>query len=133
MLRLRREHWEKIIQHAKNEYPNEACGLLGGREGRVEEVYALTNVESSPTGYRLAPEEQFRVMKELEEKGWELVGIYHSHIDFPAYPSPVDVRWAFYPESSYLIISLADRERPVARAFRIVEGKVEEEALVIEE
>jgi proteasome lid subunit RPN8/RPN11 len=120
-----------MIRHARREYPNEACGLLAGRDGRVEKVYRMTNADHSPVTYRLDPEEQFRVLMEIEEKGWELLAIYHSHSHSPAYPSATDLELAFYPDSLYLIISLADRARPTIRAFRIVEEMIEEERVEI--
>jgi proteasome lid subunit RPN8/RPN11 len=86
----------------------------------------MTNIEHSPVTYRLDPEEQYRAFKEIEERGWELLAIYHSHIASPAYPSARDLELAFYPDSLYLIISLMDMARPVIRAFKIVDGIVEE-------
>ncbi|HIP96111.1 MAG TPA: M67 family peptidase [Anaerolineae bacterium] len=120
-----------MIQHALVEHPNEACGLLAGVEGRVEKVYSMTNAAHSPVTYRLDPEEQYRAFMEIEEEGWELLAIYHSHSHSPAYPSATDLELAFYPDSLYLIISLADRVRPTIRAFRIVEGVIEEERVEI--
>lgn len=130
-LHLTNEQAEEIIRHAQREYPDEACGLLAGRDGRVEKVYPMTNAEHSPVTYRLDPEEQFRVFMEIEEKGWELLAIYHSHTHSPAYPSATDLERAFYPDSLYLIISLADREQPTLRAFRIIEGTITEERVEI--
>lgn len=132
MIYLTRQQAEEIIAHAQAELPNEACGLLGGKEGRVEKVYRLSNADHSPVTYRLDPEEQYRAMMDMEERGWDIVAIYHSHVAAPAYPSATDVEKAYYPDSFYLIISLADRERPVLRAFRILEGEIEEVELVIE-
>jgi proteasome lid subunit RPN8/RPN11 len=129
--RLTEEQSKEIIQHALEEYPNEACGLLAGKNGRVEKVYRMTNVEHSPVTYRLDPEEQYRAFVEIEERGWELLAIYHSHIASPAYPSARDLELAFYPDSLYLIISLMDRARPVIRAFKIVNKAIEEKKVVI--
>jgi len=130
-LHLTEDQVEEMIRHAQREYPNEACGLLAGRDSRVEKVYQMTNAEHSPVTYRLDPEEQFRAFMEIEEAGWELLAIYHSHSHSPAYPSATDLELAFYPDSLYLIISLADRDQPIIRAFRIVEGVVEEERVEI--
>jgi len=138
-LHLTNEQAEEMIQHALAEHPNEACGLLAGkacpeqgrRDGRVEKVYQMTNAEHSPVTYRLDPEEQYHAFVEIEEKGWELLAIYHSHTHSPAYPSATDLDLAFYPDCLYLIIALADRVRPVIRAFRIVEGTIEEERVEI--
>jgi proteasome lid subunit RPN8/RPN11 len=136
-LYLTNKQAEEMIQHALAEHPNEACGLLAGkacpeqgrRAGRVEKVYQMTNADHSPVTYRLDPEEQYRTFMEIEEEGWELLAIYHSHSHSPAYPSATDLELAFYPDSLHLIISLADRDQPTIRAFRIVEGVVEDERL----
>ncbi|MGD1996278.1 MAG: M67 family metallopeptidase [Anaerolineae bacterium] len=122
-----------LVTHARSEAPNEACGLLGGRDGQVERIYPLPNTESSPARYLAEPEAQVRAMMDIEERGWEIVAIYHSHPDGPAHPSAIDVEMAFYPDSPSLIISLANREQPELRAFRIREGRIEEVALRIEE
>lgn len=138
-LHFTNEQAEEMIRHARREYPDEACGLLAGkacpeqgrRDGRVEKVYQMTNAEHSSVTYRLDPEEQYRAFVEIEEEGWELLAIYHSHSHSSAYPSATDLELAFYPDSLYLIISLADRDRPTIRAFRIVEGTIEEERVEI--
>ena len=130
---LTNEQAEEMIRHARREYPNEACGLLAGngKDGRVEKVYQMTNADHSPVTYRLDPEEQYRAFTEIEEEGWELLAIYHFHSHSPAYPSATDLELAFYPDSLYLIISLADSNRPTIRAFRIVEEMIEEERVEI--
>jgi len=130
-LHFTNEQVEEMIRHARREYPNEACGLLAGKDGRVEKVYQMTNAEHSSVTYRLDPEEQYRAFTEIEEEGWELLAIYHSHGHSPAYPSATDLELAFYPDSLYLIISLADRAKPTIRAFHIVEGMIEEERVEI--
>ena len=99
----------------------------------MEKVYRMTNAEHSPVSYRLDPEEQIRAFMEIEENGWELLALYHSHTDLPAYPSARDVEMAFYSDSLYIIISLAEVDRPALRAFRIVDGVVDEEKLLIED
>jgi proteasome lid subunit RPN8/RPN11 len=81
--------------------------------------------------YRLDGKEQLKVFEEMEAQGLDLWAIFHSHTHSEAYPSETDVRLAFYPESRYILVSLADRERPVVRSFFIREGEVEEEGLVI--
>ncbi len=120
---------EAMISHAKQELPNEACGLLAGRDGRVEHFYAMRNADDSPVTYRLDPTEQLQVFNELEEKGWELLGIFHSHTHTQAYPSETDRRQAFYPEAHYVLVSLANRDAPDLRAFVIDDGKVDEQEL----
>jgi len=116
---------DEIISHCKEVYPNEACGILAGKGGVVQEVYKMRNIEDSAVSYMVAPKEQFAVMKEMREKGLEIVAIYHSHPHSDAYPSPKDIELAFYPESIYLIVSLINKE-PGIRAFSIRDEKAEE-------
>ncbi|HWO71642.1 MAG TPA: M67 family metallopeptidase [Actinomycetota bacterium] len=123
--------FKEIVEHGLREFPNEACGLLAGRDGQAVRFYPMRNADASPVTYRLDPREQLRVFDELEREGLELFGIVHSHTHSEPYPSETDRRQAFYPEPLYLILGLADRERPVLRAFRIVEGEVTEEELRI--
>lgn len=122
---------EAMIVHAKEELPNEACGLLAGRDGRVEHFYSMRNADDSPKTYRLDPAEQLRVFNEIEEKGWELLGIFHSHTHTQAYPSETDRRQAFYPEAHYVLVSLADRNAPELRAFLIQDEQVDEQEVKI--
>jgi len=127
---IERKYVEQIIAQAKEEAPYEACGIIAGKEGRAVKLYRMANAEHSKTTYRLEPEEQYRIFIEMEKKGWELWGIYHSHPAFPAYPSARDIEQAYFPEALYIIVSLA-QEEPEIRAFRIVEGEVREEELII--
>ena len=126
-----------MIDHCMKGLPDEACGMLGGREGRVEKIYPMTNSKPGPDYYEMDPEEQFRVMKDIREAGLELIGLFHSHPTGQAYPSGVDVAQAYwpgtelpnYPDAVYVIVSLMDRSRPVARGFSIEEGRVSEVSL----
>ena len=126
---------DEMVRHAFDGLPNEACGLLGGRteDGvvRAERFWPLTNADQSNMTYRLDGREQLEVFKELEEKGWDLVGIFHSHTHTEAYPSATDCRQAFYPESHYVLVSLEDRNNPDLRAFTIRDGLVHEEEVRI--
>ena len=123
---LTRQQVAQIEAHARSEYPREACGLLGGRNGRVESVYPLPNAERSRTRYLAEPVAQLRAMLESEDRGCDIVAIYHSHPSSPPYPSDTDLEMACYPEALYLIISLTDQRRPALRAFSIQEGKSRE-------
>src|SRR5215218_3173935 len=128
MLELDQDHYEALVAHARTEYPNEACALLAGR-GAVDRVYPLPNAEASPTFYVVEAKAQLRAMTEMDDLGLDLVGIFHSHVATEAYPSRTDVELAAYPDASYLILSLADQDAPVLRAFRIRDGQVTEEKL----
>ena len=123
--------YDQLISWCLKDPAREACGILGGRGKRIEKIFPLTNISDSPKlCYHIDPKEQLAVFKELRKQGLELTAIYHSHVDSPAYPSARDIELAFYPESSYIIVSLSDPKSPVARSFRIVEGKIEEKELV---
>jgi len=139
MLVIKQSDMQRILEHCDREYPNEACGILGGHDGTVETVFPMTNTHGSPHYYEMDPEEQFRVMNEIRQAGLAMVGIYHSHTGGPAYPSSVDVEKAYwpgtalpnYPEACYLIVSLLDRSKPVSRVFTIAEKQVVETGLLI--
>ncbi|HUE75331.1 MAG TPA: M67 family metallopeptidase [Chloroflexota bacterium] len=122
---------EDIVQHCREDYPNEACGLLAGSGNEVQRVFRMTNVEHSPVVYVMDPKEQLKIFDEIDRDGQELIAIYHSHTHSQAYPSATDVRMAYYPESVYVIVSLADMENPVSRAFRIVDGQVREIEVIV--
>ena len=120
----------EIIDHCRKEYPQEACGILAGKEGNIEEIYPMRNVSEKPeTCYFMEPKEQLTVMKEMRTRGLEMVGIYHSHIDSPAEPSARDIELAFYSEVVYVIVSLTDKGNPSIRAFRIIEKNITEETI----
>lgn len=133
MIRLPRACVDQIVEHARRESPRECCGILAGRGDRVERVYRVTNREPGTARYFMDPEEQYRVMRDIDSAGLELLGTYHSHPATPAYPSPTDVSLAFYPEAVYLICSLAGAKPPELRAFRIVDERIEEVPVTIGE
>ena len=91
----------------------------------------MENIEKSSSSYLMAPEEQLRVFREIEEEGLELSAIYHSHPHSPAFPSQRDVDYAFYPGSLILIVSLMDQKFPQIGAFQIENGKIKKKALKI--
>ena len=122
---------KEMIEHCRQGRPNEACGILGSSNGEVVKVFRMTNAAGSPVRYSLEPKEQLAVYNTLDDNGWELGGVFHSHTHTEAYPSPTDVRLAS-EDVPYLIVSLA-QEPPSVRAFRIVkenwtdaEGRIEE-------
>lgn len=127
---LERRYVEEMIAHAREEAPNECCGILAGASGRVTRLYRMTNTEKSPFRYNADSKELFYIFKEMEEKGWEILGIYHSHTYTFAYPSPTDVELAFWPNSLHFIISLSESSQPVIRGFKITEGEINEVEVV---
>ena len=97
----------------------------------VEQVYPMTNVDASPISYQMDPKEQLRVMKQMREARHEMVAIYHSHTASAAYPSPVDVRLAGYPEVSYVLVSLKDQGAPDMKNYRIQDGIIRREDMQV--
>jgi len=123
--------FKEIVEQALREFPNECCGLIAAEDGVAVKVFPMTNADASPATYRLDGKEQLKVFDELDERGWDLWAIYHSHTHSEAYPSETDTRLAFYPDSRYLVLSLQDRAEPVLRSFWIQEGAIDEEELQI--
>lgn len=131
MLQIDGVLFKEMVEHGLREFPNEACGLLAGKDGVPVRFIALKNLDASPVSYRLDPKEQLQAFDRMDDDGHELLGIFHTHTHSEAYPSETDQKLAFYPDAYYLVMSLSDREHPVLRAFRILEGEVAEEELAI--
>ena len=129
MLNLDRSYVDEIIAHAREDNPNECCGIIAGTDGRAAKLYRAINAEASPYRYNVDPKDLLRIYRDLEDHGLDVLAIYHSHTHTEAYPSPTDVSLAAWPEAYYLIVSLADEANPVLRAFRIQDGQVSEEEL----
>lgn len=134
---ITRAQLEAMIDHARAEFPNEACGLLAGLGDRVERLYPVKNADASPVHYTLDPGEQLAALTDIDDRGLELTGIYHSHTHTRAYPSATDVRMAqvslrFYPDTQYVILSLAVPASPEVHAFRIEGETINEQPLEIE-
>jgi len=129
VVELHGDLYEQIVEQALREFPNECCGLIASDGGVPVKVFPMTNADASPATYRLDGKEQLKVFDELDDHGWELWAIYHSHTHSQAYPSETDTKLAFYPEARYLVLSLQDRAEPVMRSFWIREGQITEEEL----
>jgi [CysO sulfur-carrier protein]-S-L-cysteine hydrolase len=129
-----------LIAHARGEYPNEMCGLIIGdqpfaRGGQPRRFEPTRNKAASPYRYEIHPDDLLRLTIATDEADEVFWAIAHSHTHTPAVPSPTDVGLAFYPESVYLLVSLADDEadpatgEPSIRAWRIEDGAVNELSL----
>jgi proteasome lid subunit RPN8/RPN11 len=110
--------------------PAEACGLLAGLNDLATQIYPVTNILHSPVRYRMDPKEQLQAFQDIDDAGLELLAIYHSHPDGPDKPSPVDIAEAYYPQSVYLIWSLATGDWR-CRGFKIEKGIASEIPLSI--
>ena len=120
---------DEMIEHAKEDEPNECCGIIASEDGRAVKLFRAKNAEASPYRYNVEPKDLFRIFRKCEENGWSFLAIYHSHTASEAYPSPTDVRLATWPEAYYVLVSLENANEPVVRAFRILDGAISEEEL----
>ena len=128
-MRITKAQIDELVAHAREEAPNECCGYVRAREGKVEEVVRSENLRRSPYGYELDGK-SLLAANDLDEQGLD-VGIYHSHPRSAPEPSQTDINLAHYPHWTYLIVSLAGEE-PDVRAWRIEDGRVGEEELIVE-
>jgi len=131
ILRIPKALHDEMLAHCQRQYPKEACGLLGGRDGAAGQVYPMRNIEESPIGYAMDPKEQLQVEKQMRQRAQRLIGIYHSHTASSAYPSLVDVRLAISPDVSYILVSLKDRALPELKSYRIDGQTITPEAVEI--
>jgi proteasome lid subunit RPN8/RPN11 len=134
---------QELVAHAREGDPDEVCGMLAGRDGRVERVFRVRNTADEVTAargvfrdratgvasagrravhYYMDPKDQLRVYNEIDDLGLELIGYYHSHTHTAAQPSPTDVRLATDLASCYVLVSLSDPSHPPVRAWRITKA-----------
>ena len=139
VLKIRRDHVDAMIAHARADHPDEACGVIAGPAGSDEPVrhIKMLNADRSPTFFRFDPQEQLRLYREMDDRDEEIVVVYHSHTATEAYPSRTDISYAAEPQAHNELVSTAEsgrEEGPVSvRSYRIVDGVVTEEDLEIQE
>ncbi len=122
----------ELMEHASREAPREACGVLAGRKGVVERIYECPNASEYPeTTYEIAPAELLKALEDVEGRGMEVLGFYHSHPMGLNEPSLIDEGRATWPGYSYVIVSLS-RDSSVS-SWRWDEGKnkFEKEEVVV--
>ena len=141
MIHLKIADYLLMLSHARACLPEEACGLIAGREcrgkdgeilRRVEKVYLLENTDHSPEHFTLSPREQLHALRDMRSLGLSQLGNWHSHPETPARQSEEDKRLAFDHGASYLILSLMQPDRPVLKAFRYDGLTSSKDRLVIE-
>jgi proteasome lid subunit RPN8/RPN11 len=132
MLTLPRPLHDQMVAHCLAGLPDEACGLLGGdpASGQAVACYPTRNLAASAKLYTVDPKEHLRADRDAEAAGYSIIGVFHSHTHTEAYPSPTDVAQAPDPTWHYVLVSLRDVE-PVMRSYRIVDGVITEEAVVV--
>ena len=132
-VRIARSLVDEIVDHARQDAPNECCGMIAAQDGRAVRVHRIRNKDASPLRYTLDPLEQFAVEEAIEEAGQRVGAIYHSHTRSAPYPSQTDINLAspLYTDVLYVIVGV-DSEEADVRAFRIAGGQVAEAPLEIE-
>ena len=130
-MRISTAQREELFAHAREDAPNECCGYLRlDGDSTVEEVFRAENTYAAPTRFMLDAKSLFAA-NQLDDDGYG-VAIYHSHPRSSPEPSQTDINIAAYPHWLYLIVSLAGEE-PEVRAWRIADGRVDEEEIVVDD
>jgi len=132
-LKVRQEIVDAILAQSRAEYPNEACGVILGRDGSADRLKPMFNAAASPTFYEFDPKDLLSLYREVEENDEEIVVIYHSHTETEAYPSRTDISYAGEPGAHYLLVSTREEIAPATefRSYRIIDGVVIEEEVEI--
>lgn len=130
-MRIARELYERLVEHARAEAPNECCGMIAASDGRATQVFPAQNAVASPLRYEFEPVQQLQIINAIEDAEWDLGAIYHSHTRTAPEPSQTDINLAAYPDALYVIVGVAGQE-PDVRAWRIVNGEVSAAELVVE-
>ena len=125
-LTMQRRVYDAMLDAARRAAPLEACGLLGGRHEQATDFYELENTDASGEHYTMSPAEQFAAVKDMRARGTRMLAIWHSHPATPARMSGEDLRLAYTPDVLYLILSLAEPDRPDLRGFVVNDGRSEE-------
>jgi [CysO sulfur-carrier protein]-S-L-cysteine hydrolase len=135
VLTISRDLYDKIVEHARKDHPDEACGVIAGPADSDTPVrfIAMQNAERSPTFYRFDSREQLKVWREMDDNDEEAVVIYHSHTATEAYPSRTDISYASEPQAHYVLVSTRDTEQAEFRSYRITDGEVTEEPVSVAE
>ena len=131
MLSLPRDMVDAIVAHASRDHPDEACGVIAGRDGVATRLFEMANAERSPTFYRFDAQEQLKVWRDMDDADEVPFVIYHSHTATEAYPSRTDISLASEPDAHYLLIGTSF-DPPQIRSYRILDGEVTEEPVTID-
>jgi proteasome lid subunit RPN8/RPN11 len=121
-LEIPKRIYKKMLEHAHAKTPIEACGILAGKNRKVEKFYPMTNIDNSSNHFMMDAKEQFSVVKDIRAADLEMLAIYHSHPGSPARLSVEDVKLALTPNVIYTIVSLQKPGSPVINGFLINDG-----------
>ena len=124
-MKISRALVDEMVAHAREDLPNECCGMVAGLEGEATEVIRVENAAASPLRYEMDPKAQYEAWKSIEDRGMELLAIYHSHTKSAAYPSQTDVNQAVaWPDQVYVIVSLADEDAPDVKGYLLKDLRI---------
>jgi proteasome lid subunit RPN8/RPN11 len=129
-MRINRALFDEMVGHARQDAPNECCGMIASRDGEAVTVHRAANAAASPLRYEIDGAEQYRIQMAIDDEDLDLGAIYHSHTRSEPYPSQTDINLAFYPDALYVIVGLAGSE-PDVRAYEIRDGQVTDAELVV--
>jgi len=127
-MKIKKETYNEMIEHCRNCLPYEACGILAGKDNLASIIYKIKNIEISSISYFMEPTEQLKAMKDIRNKGMEMMAIFHSHPYGSAYPSHKDIELVFY-DVCYLIVAFEPEFE--VRCFKIENRNINEEKLII--
>lgn len=139
VLTIAQAHLEAMAAHARADHPDEACGVIAGPVGsdRPERFIPMVNAARSPTFYEFDSADLLRLYREMDDRDEEPVVIYHSHTATEPYPSRTDIAYASEPGAHYVLVSTRQHGNAVGpveiRSFRIADGVVTEEPVVVAE
>lgn len=134
-MKISRDLVDELISHAREELPNECCGIVGGRNGKATTVYRARNEFASPLRFGVDSDDLYRiVLKEMPSRDEELLAIYHSHTKSRAYPSQTDLNMAqaSWPDAVWVIVSLEDHSNPDVKGYWLKDLTIAEAELVVE-
>ncbi len=132
-MRIAQKLIDEMVAHAREDLPNECCGMVGGVDGEASVVIPVVNSAASPLRYEMDPQGQYNALKVIEDDGKELLAIYHSHTKSAAYPSQTDVNQAVnWPDAIYVIVSLQDADVPDVKGYWLKDLKIADAGLVVE-
>lgn len=132
-MRIAQNLIDQMVAHAREDLPNECCGMVGGVDGEASSVIRVVNAAATPLRFEMDPQGQYNALKAIEDDGKELLAIYHSHTKSAAYPSQTDVNQAVnWPDAIYLIVSLEDADSPDVKAYWLKDLTIADAELIVE-
>jgi proteasome lid subunit RPN8/RPN11 len=130
-MRIGQALYDELVAHARQDAPNECCGMIAARDGDAVTVHRAENSAHSPLRYEIDGAEQYRIQMAIDDADLDLGAIYHSHTRSEPYPSQTDINLAFYPDALYIIVGLASGPEAKVRAYTIRDGEVAEAVLTV--